>query len=84
MSKSSNYELPVEPEDNIEKLISSSPLVKPIEKGLDALSKTGNLDETLSERIKWATTKPNKIVKTDGKTIGAQKKEAQKKEKKWG
>ena len=40
--------------------------------------------DNLIERIKWATTKPNKFVKTSDKTIGIQKKEAEKKEKEWG
>lgn len=41
-------------------------------------------DESLIERIKWATTKPNKPVKTFDKSIGKQKKDAEKKEKEWG
>tara|TARA_Y100000389_G_scaffold198787_1_gene235915 strand:- start:331 stop:1029 length:699 start_codon:yes stop_codon:yes gene_type:complete len=41
-------------------------------------------DVNLIERIKWATTKPNKLVKTVDKTISEQKKEAEKKEKEWG
>ena len=44
------------------------------------MSETNNL----IERIKWATTKPNKLVKTVDKTIGKLKKEAEKKEKEWG
>ena len=41
-------------------------------------------DESLSERIKWATTVPNKPVKTADKTIGKQKEEAKQKEMEWG
>ena len=41
-------------------------------------------DVNLMERIKWATTIPNKPVKTADKTIGKQKKEAEQKEKEWG
>ena len=40
--------------------------------------------KNLIERIKWATTCPEKIVKIDDKTIGLQKKEAEYKEKEWG
>lgn len=40
--------------------------------------------ENLRERIAWATTKPEKIKKTQNKTIGAQKKEAERKEREWG
>ena len=41
-------------------------------------------DKNLIERIKWATTRPNKLVKTVYKNIGKQRKEAEKKEKEWG
>lgn len=42
------------------------------------------VDENLNERIRWALTKPEPIVKQSGVTIAQQKKEAQEKEKKWG
>ena len=38
----------------------------------------------LIEVITWATTVPDKLVKTADKNIGKQKKEAEKKEKEWG
>ena len=38
----------------------------------------------LNERIKWAVTKPPKIIKTIDKSISVQKKEAEKKEREWG
>ena len=43
-----------------------------------------SVSETLQERIKWATTKPDKLIKTSEKTIGEQKKFEEQKEKKWG
>ena len=39
---------------------------------------------TLKERIKWATTKPQQIIKKEGMTIAQQKKEFQDNEKMWG
>jgi hypothetical protein len=58
---------------------------KTIEKELEkTLCKTEKIDEKLIERIKWAITKPNKLVKTFDTNIGIQKKEAEKKEKEWG
>lgn len=43
------------------------------------------VDVKLIERIKWATTMPaSSFVKTVEKTIGTQKKEAEKQEKEWG
>jgi hypothetical protein len=44
----------------------------------------GNVYTNLKERIRWALTKPEAIVKQSGVTIAQQKKEAQEKEKKWG
>ena len=41
-------------------------------------------DNNLTERITWAITKPPKITKKIGTTIGKQKVEAQKLEKEWG
>lgn len=38
----------------------------------------------LYERIKWAITKPDKLIQTPHKNITIQKKEAEKKEKEWG
>lgn len=43
-----------------------------------------SISQNLKERIRWALTKPDKLVKTCEKNIGTQKKEAEKKEKKWG
>ena len=40
--------------------------------------------ETLKERIAWATTKPDKLIKTSEKTLKEQKKEEAEKEKTWG
>lgn len=42
------------------------------------------LPENLCERIAWATTKPDKLERKPDKTIGVQKKEAERKEKEWG
>jgi hypothetical protein len=39
---------------------------------------------TLNERIKWATTKPQQLIKSPGNNIGIQKKNAEKDEKEWG
>ena len=41
-------------------------------------------DPNLEERIRWAITKPQPIVKKADVTMGHQKKEAQDNEKKWG
>ena len=48
------------------------------------MSKISNISANLSERILWATKKPQNIVKIQGVTIAQQKKELQEKEKKWG
>lgn len=45
---------------------------------------TGDEYTNLKERIRWALTKPEAIVKQSGVTIAQQKEEAKKKEKKWG
>lgn len=45
---------------------------------------TGGANTTLKERIRWALTKPEVIVKQSDVTIAQQKKEAQEKERKWG
>ena len=44
----------------------------------------GDVYTNLKERITWALTKPDVIIKKSGVTIAQQKKEAQEKEKKWG
>ena len=54
------------------------PLCDIVEKSIDIE------DKKLIEVIKWATTVPDKLVKTADKNIGKQKKEAEKKEKEWG
>lgn len=46
--------------------------------------KMGDLHTNITERIAWALTKPEPIVKKTGMTIARQKKEAQESEKKWG
>jgi hypothetical protein len=43
-----------------------------------------HITENLKERIKWAITKPDKLIKTPGNNIGIQKKWAEKNEKEWG
>jgi hypothetical protein len=48
------------------------------------MNKISNISANLSERILWATKKPQNIVKIQGVTIAQQKKEFQEKEKKWG
>ena len=45
---------------------------------------TCDMNTTLKERISWALTKPQIVVKIPNLTIAQQKKEAQEKEKKWG
>ena len=45
---------------------------------------TGDEYTNLKERIRWALTKPEAIVKQSGVTFAQQKEEAKKKEKKWG
>lgn len=42
------------------------------------------ISENLKERIAWATTKPAKLERMPGKTVGAQKKEVEIKEREWG
>lgn len=42
------------------------------------------ISTNLKERIKWATTKPEKLIKTFGNNIGTQKKMMLKNEKEWG
>ena len=70
------------PHEQLTDLDNRRPIFQPhcsvVEKSLDVD------DEKLIERIKWATTKPNKPVKTADKNIGTLKKEAEKKEKEWG
>ena len=48
------------------------------------MSKINNISANLSERILWATKKPQNIVKKQDVTIAHQKKEFQENEKKWG
>jgi hypothetical protein len=48
------------------------------------MSKINNISANLSERILWATKKPQNIVKKQNVTIAHQKKEFQENEKKWG
>ena len=50
----------------------------------DKVDQTPNMSSNLGERIKWAITKPPKLEKKPGLTIGTQKKDAEKTEKKWG
>ena len=69
-------------------IIKNDDIEKSFEKELnlkfELMSTTDIIDENLIDRIKWATTKPNKLVKTSGKGIKTQQKEEAKKEKKWG
>ena len=44
----------------------------------------GELHTNITERIVWALTKPETVLKKPGTTIARQKKEAQESEKKWG
>jgi hypothetical protein len=59
-----------------------------IEKESEIVNKAANdkliRQNTLKERIAWATTKPQQIKKKEGTTIAQQKKELQENEKKWG
>lgn len=43
-----------------------------------------SIKENTKECIEWALTRPNKPIKIPDKTIGAQRKEAETKEKEWG
>jgi hypothetical protein len=42
------------------------------------------VNKNLKERIDWALTKPNRVVKKDGETITKQKKKLENEERKWG
>jgi hypothetical protein len=44
----------------------------------------GVVNTNLKERVDWALTKPNRVVKKDGETIAKQKDKLKNEEKKWG
>jgi hypothetical protein len=44
----------------------------------------GVVNKNLKERVEWALTKPNSVVKKDGVTIAKQKDKLKNEEKKWG
>lgn len=63
--------------------LKSSQIISTMEP-ITTTQKIHTLDTNLRDRIKWATTKPDKHEKKEGKTIGQQNKESEQKEKEWG
>ena len=55
-----------------------------LDKEQTQIASKSTLPENLCQRIAWATTKPDKLIRKPEKTIGVQKKEAERKEKEWG